>query len=127
MAGLRLIYRHKNCGGFLLPDMNNSFTGMMYGYCPKCGKEKLTLDDYDSTEESITLYTIHNAETKEYLLYIDDNGNALTITFESKDQADEFAEMHGIEGYKVKPNVALYSDNAPVTNGKMIIGKGGEK
>lgn len=123
----RMIDRHKNCGGFLLPDMKNSFTGMMYGYCPKCGKEKLTLDDYDSKEEHITLYTINNTITKEYLLYTDDNDNALTITFESEDQAKDFATMHGIlDGYEVKPNVALYCNNAPVTNGKMII-KGGEK
>ena len=122
----RLVSRHKDCGGFILPDMNNSFTGMTYGYCPNCGKEKLTLDDYESNEEHITLYTIHNSKTKDVLLYMDDNGNASTITFESEDQANEFAEMHNIEGYEVKPNVALYCNNAPVTNGKMIIEKGDE-
>ena len=123
----RLINRHKNCGGFILPDMNNSFTGMQYGYCPKCNERKLTLNDYDSKEEHITLYTINNLETKEYLLYDDDNGNTFTITFESEEQARDFATMHGIlDGYEVKPNVAMYCDNAPVTNGRMIINKGDE-
>ena len=40
--------------------------------------------------------------------------------------AKEFAEKHGIpeSEYKIVPAYALYSDKSPVTNGKMIIGKG---
>ena len=26
---MKTIIRHKNCGGFVLPDLNNSFSGMM--------------------------------------------------------------------------------------------------
>ena len=120
----RLIYRHKNCVGFILPDIENSFTGMHYACCPKCGKNKLTNDDCDSNEENITLYIIHNIKTNEYLLVADDDDSARTITFESEEQANGFAEKYHLTDYEVKPNVALYCDNAPVTNGKMIIGGG---
>ena len=123
----RLINRHKNCGGFILPDIENSFSGMDFGYCPKCGKNKLTLDDYDSKEEHITLYTIHNKSTGETLLnHIDDN-RVFTIQFESEQQANDFAEMHNVTNYEVRPNVALFCGDIPVTNGRMIIGEGGEK
>ena len=120
----RLIKRHKNCGGFILPDINNSFTGMNYGYCPKCGKDKLIWDDYDLIDElGITLYTIHNKDTDEFLL-VDNDDELFTITFESEEQAHDFAKKYEIDNYVVKPNVALYCDDAQVTNGKMIIGKG---
>jgi hypothetical protein len=118
----RLIQRHKNCGGFILPDMKNSFSGMNYGCCYKCGKERLNFDDIDSVEESITLYTIKNPSTEEFLLYTNDDCS-YTIQFESIEQADKFAEDNGIVGYMVEPNVALYCDDVPVTNGKMIINK----
>ena len=123
----KMVNRHKNCGGFILPDINNSFSGMGYGYCPKCGKVKLTLDDYDITEEHIDLFTIINSKTDEFLL-VDNDGFTFTVTFESEQQANEFAAMHGItpEEYTVKKSVAIYCDNAPVTNGRMII-NGGEK
>lgn len=121
----REITRHKNCGGFILPDLENSFTGMNYGYCPKCGATKLTSDDYDIIEENITLYVIQNKNTEEYLL-VKNDCEEFTIEFESKQQAIDFAELHGLTDYKVTPNVALYCNNAPVTNGKMIIEKGGE-
>lgn len=117
----REIKRHKNCGGFILPDVENSFSGMMFGYCPKCGETKLTSDDFDITEEDITLYVIQNKDTGDYLL-IKDDGWEYTIEFESKQQAIDFAEKHFLEGnYEVVPNVALYCDKAPVTNGKVII------
>ena len=123
----KLVKRHKNCGGFILPDINNSCPGMDYGYCPKCGKDKLTSDDYDSREEHIDLYTIRNSKTNEFLLAVNDDAKA-TITFESGHQANLFAGMHGIaeEEYIVQKSVAIYCDDAPVTNGKMII-NGGEK
>lgn len=120
----RLITRHKNCGGFILPDIENSFTGMNYGYCPKCGKYSLTFDDYElSNELDITLYTIHNKDTNEYLM-INTDGDLFIITFESKEQAIEFAKKYEIDNYEIKPNVALYCDDAAVTNGGMIIEKG---
>lgn len=116
----RIVYRHKNCGGFILPDIENSFSGMNYGYCPKCDKYKLVLDDYNSIEEYVTLYTINNTKTGDYLL-IDNDGDKCTITFESKEQADEFAKRYELTDYEIVPNVALYCDKQPVTNGKMII------
>jgi len=122
---MRTIERHKNCGGFILPDIENSFTGMNYGYCPKCGATKLTSDDIDITEEDITLYVIQNVNTEEYLLVRNDCEQH-TIEFESEQQAIDFAEKHGLTDYKVVPNVALYCDEAPVTNGKMVIEKGDE-
>lgn len=124
----KMVNRHKNCGGFILPDINNSFSGMNYGYCPKCGKLKLTLDDYDSKEEHIDLYTIRNSKTNEFLLVDNNDGVIFTVTFESEQQANSFAGMHGItpEEYTVQKSVAIYCDEAPVTNGKMII-NGGEK
>lgn len=120
----RLVYRHKNCGGFILPDLENSFAGMEFGYCPECNKRKLTINDYDSIEEDedTTLYTINNKSTGEFLLYSDGN-NEHTIIFESEEQANKFAEENLLDNYEVKPNVALYCDHAPVTNGRMIIGK----
>lgn len=118
----RLVHRHKNCGGFILPDLENSFTGMNYGYCPKCNTSKLTSNDYDSLEENITLYTINNKNTGEYLL-IDNDGDRSTITFESKEQANEFAQHHELSDYEIVPNVDLYCNEQPVTNGKMIIEK----
>ena len=118
----RSVRRHKNCGGFILPDLENSFNGMNYGYCPKCNKNKLTIEDCDIAEEKITLYIIRNKSTGEYLL-VDNDGDLSTITFESKEQADKFAKDHGLSNYEIEPNVALYCTDAPVTNGKMIIEK----
>lgn len=122
----RYIHRHKGCGGFILPDIENSFTGMLYGYCPKCNKNKLIKsDDYETTVENITLYIIRNKITGEYLL-CDNDGESFTIEFESREQADEFATRYNLTDYEVIPNVALYCNNAPVTNGKMVIEKGDE-
>lgn len=121
----REIRRHKNCNGFILPDIENSFTGMLFGYCPKCGKNKLTIADFDITEENTTLYVICNKNTGEYLMIYNDD-RSFTIEFESEQQANEFADHNGITDYEIKPNVALYCDEAQVTNGKMIINKGEE-
>lgn len=116
------IRRHKECGGFILPDVENSFTGMLLGYCPKCNKTKLTFDDMYTSKEDITLYVILNKNTGDYLLV--DNGDvSLTIEFESEHQANEFAENHGLTDYEVVQNVALYCDETQVTNGKIIIEK----
>lgn len=123
--GKRLIYRHKNCGGFILPDIENSFIGMNYCYCPKCGKQKLIMDDLDSSEEDITLYTIRNKETGEFLIAKNDY-DEFTILFESEEQANDFANMHSITDYEIESNVALYCDELPVLNGRMIIDKGDE-
>ena len=117
----RIICRHKECGGFILPDIENSFTGMNYGYCSKCGKVKLTSDDFVISEENITLYVIMNKDG-EYLL-IDNDGDQRTIEFESKEQAHDFAKKYELTDYEVVPNTALYCDKQPVTNGKMIIGE----
>ena len=117
----REIRRHKNCGGFILPDIENSFNGMMYGYCPKCNTYKLTMDDFDVMEENITLYVI--MRNNEYLEVKYDDDTVNTIEFESVEQAKEFADKHNLSEYKIVPNVALYCDKAPVTNGKMIIEK----
>lgn len=124
---LRTIQRHKDCGGFILPDVKNSFTGMTYGYCPKCGQVKIMADEIVTTEEDIVLYTIQNEKTGEFLNLKNGDETEFTVQFESEEQAVDFAEMHGITGYEVKQNVALYCDEASVTNGKMIIGKGGEE
>lgn len=123
---LRSVQRHKDCGGFILPDVENSFTGMTYGYCPKCGQVKIMADEIETTEEDIVLYTIQNEKTGEFLNLENDDETVFTVQFESEEQAVDFATMHGITGYVVKPNVALYCDEAPASNGKMIIG-GGEK
>jgi len=120
MENKRIVKRHKNCGGFILPDMKNSFTGMNYGYCPKCGKEKLVEDDIFDSIENITLYCIKNIISDGYLLY--SNGDALqTIEFESEKQANEFAAQNGIEpeGYTVVPNVTLCCDDTPIRYGKV--------
>lgn len=120
----RLISRHKNCGGFILPDIEHSFAGMYYGYCPKCGKDKLRLDCYDNTEEEdVTLYHIRNKNTGEYLLFSIDDGDSYTVIFESEEQAIQIAESNGLTDYEVEPNVAFYCDNMPVTNGRMVIKK----
>lgn len=114
----RMIYRHKNCGCFIVPDVENTFTGLYRGYCLKCNKGKLTMDDIDNSEEDITLYTIN--KNGQYLL-LDNDDESYIITFESKDQANEFADKHGLYDYEILPNVAIY--DASVTNGRMIIEK----
>ena len=122
---MKTIIRHKNCGGFVLPDLNNSFAGMMFCECPKCGATKLTMDDLEESAEDITMSVIMNNKN-EYLEVSLDDDHKFTITFETAQMAKEFAEKNGIpeSEYKIVPAYALYCDKAPVTNGRMIIDKG---
>ena len=112
-----LIYRHKNCGGFILPDLDNSFTGMGFGYCPKCNKDRLTVNDYDTVEEDIILYTIRNKSTNEFLLFV--NNDSYVIVFESEEQAHEFAKKYEVDNYKVEQIGT--NDSMAITNGKVMI------
>lgn len=122
---MKTIIRHKNCGGFVLPDLEHSFSGMMFYECPKCGATKLTSDDLEESKEDITMSVIMNNHD-EYLEISLDDDHKFTITFETAQMAKEFAEKNGIpeSEYKIVPAYALYCDKAPVTNGRMIIDKG---
>ena len=124
---MREVQRHKNCGGFILPDVANSFSGIPYGYCPKCGATKIISDDIDTSNEDIMLYVIRNKNTGEYLLVNYDDETSNTIEFESEQQAIDFAEKHGLTDYEVQQNAALYCDEAPVTNGRIIITAKGDE
>lgn len=122
----KIIKRHKNCGGYILPDIENSFTGMVYSTCPKCRASKLTSDDFTEAEEDIDVFVIMNADNDYLQMKNDgDDDHIYTITFETKDMAKEFATKHGIpeDSYRIERAAALYGGETILSNGTMVTTK----
>lgn len=111
MVNKKRILRHKNCGGFVIPDVEKSLDCMLRYSCPKCEKTALTTMDCDDTVEEIKLYELTKGS---YVLQIE----GATITFETPYDAEAFARIVGASKYTI--NELKDTTNILVTNGADI-------